>query len=445
MAAKSFHFESARTARALAACAVLCLMVSYFVVPVVGRAGGWWTVTAGVMVLVTMVVCAAAIGHRDDLGVLFELNVRRKFRAICEARKLTGVDDQGRTVYPGYRHLIGNENAWHMLIEPLPGQSVADWERAASAFELYFKVPGVRFGDNLSGLIMMKAGHNWLDAQEFRPRPEGSLPAADGQTWRQRLAYVLVGARESGGGYLLPLLDSHILIAGITGAGKGSVIWSTVLGLSDAWKAGVVRFWGIDPKRMELSIGRNFFDDRYAVKEEAMVELLERAASEMLEAAESMGGKVRKFTPSELTPVNVVVIDELGYLSSMLSDRKLQQRADKALQSILVLGRSVGFVVIGALQDPRKETLAYRDLFPTRVAMKLDKPMVDLVLGTGMWEAGAKCNEIPPPTAGGAGMAFVKAEGSGIPECVRFMWCSDEVITQTAGELPPPAAVPMIA
>ena len=105
--------------------------------------------------------------------------------------------------------------------------------------------------------------------------------------------------------------------------------------------------------------------------------------------------------------------------------------------------------VVGALQDPRKETLGFRDQFPTRVAMRLPKPMVDLVLGSGMYEAGAQCDLIPPREAG-AGVAFVVDEGSTLPTCIRVDWSSDELIRSavaSVGSLRPPesASVPQLA
>jgi S-DNA-T family DNA segregation ATPase FtsK/SpoIIIE len=185
---------------------------------------------------------------------------------------------------------------------------------------------------------------------------------------------------------------------------------------------------------MELSIGREFFGERYAAEPVAMVELLEAAHEAMHARADELAGVARRFEPSERHPLHVLVVDELGYLTALLPDRKLRARAEDALQGILTLGRSVGFTVVGALQDPRKETLGYRDLFPTRVAMRLQKPMVDLVLGAGMYEAGAQCDLIPPRQAG-AGVAFVKDEASTLPLCVRLSWCSDDLIRATAARL----------
>ena len=48
----------------------------------------------------------------------------------------------------------------------------------------------------------------------------------------------------------------HVFVAGRTGSGKNSWTWSLVLHLAPAWRAGLVRFYGCDPKRVELLIGR---------------------------------------------------------------------------------------------------------------------------------------------------------------------------------------------
>ena len=93
-----------------------------------------------------------------------------------------------------------------------------------------------------------------------------------------------------------------MLIAGATGSGKGSVIWSLIRALLPAIAAGWVQVWALDPKRMELSFGRALFH-RYACQATAMVELLEAAVAEMHDRAEQFGGRTRTFTPSDRVPV----------------------------------------------------------------------------------------------------------------------------------------------
>src|SRR5207248_2899474 len=111
----------------------------------------------------------------------------------------------------------------------------------------------------------------------------------------------------------------------------------------------------------------------------------------------------------------------------MLTDKKCQARAETAMKTILVLGRAVGYSLVGAAQDPRKETLGFRDFFPFRVALGLEGPMVDLVLGDKMHEAGAFCEQIPKGEAG-AGCGYVISETNVKPLLVRAPWWSDEAI-----------------
>ena len=111
------------------------------------------------------------------------------------------------------------------------------------------------------------------------------------------LAALPVGRCEDGAPWLLRLLGSHLLIAGATGSGKGSVIWSAVRALLPAILGGWVQVWALDPKRMEQSFGRDLFT-RYADTAAAMVGLLEDAVSEMHDRAAKFAGTTRTFTPS---------------------------------------------------------------------------------------------------------------------------------------------------
>jgi S-DNA-T family DNA segregation ATPase FtsK/SpoIIIE len=425
------QMAAARAWLGLAAVAVLGAAVAVVWAARQAEPGPAAAAVLGVLLALLLVVVAVVQAPRAGLG--FEYQVRRRFRTVCREKGLA--KQQGdRVLFPSAGQLVGDLGGFRLRVRPLVGQSLTDWERAAPAFTMAYGTTGTRIRNEGDGTLTLLVGYQRLDAHEFSGGPDVEPPVAT--SWRERLAAVEVGTAEGGQPYLLPLIGSHLLVAGETGAGKGSVIWSLLLRLVPAYEAGVVRFWGLDPKRMELSIGRQFFGDRYAADPVAMVELLEAVVAEMNARADQLAGVARRFEPSTAHPLHVVVVDELGYLSALLPDRKLRARAEEALQAVLTLGRSVGFVVVGALQDPRKEVLSYRDLFPTRVAMRLQKPMVDLVLGTGMYEAGAQCDLIPPRDAG-AGVAFVKDEGSTLPLCVRMSWCSDDLIRTTAARLLP--------
>ena len=91
----------------------------------------------------------------------------------------------------------------------------------------------------------------------------------------------------------------------------------------------------------------------------------------------------------------VVLVDEVAFLTAYQADRKLRDRTLAALATLTTQGRAVGYCVVAALQDPRKEVLNIRNLFPDKIALRLDEPaQVDLVLGDGAHDRGARCEDI---------------------------------------------------
>ena len=107
----------------------------------------------------------------------------------------------------------------------------------------------------------------------------------------------------------------------------------------------------------------------------------------------------------------MVLVDEVAFLTAYQPDRKLRERIMNALATLTTQGRAVGYCVVAALQDPRKEVLTIRNLFPDRIAMRLDEPeQVDMVLGDGARDRGAACELISSDPATGAGVAFVRLE-----------------------------------
>jgi S-DNA-T family DNA segregation ATPase FtsK/SpoIIIE len=111
-----------------------------------------------------------------------------------------------------------------------------------------------------------------------------------------------------------------------------------------------------------------------------------------------------------------------------------------ALATLTTQGRAVGYCVVAALQDPRKDVLSIRNLFPDRMAMRLDEPeQVDMVLGDGARDRGAACELISTDPATGAGVAFVRLETDPDPVRVRAGWVSDADIWAMTAQVPRPA------
>jgi hypothetical protein len=144
-----------------------------------------------------------------------------------------------------------------------------------------------------------------------------------------------------------------------------------------------------------LSFGRALFH-RYACHATAMVELLEAAVAEMHQRAGQFGGRTRTFPLSAEFPFVVVLVDELAFLTAYQPDRDLRKRAEAAIATLTSQGRSVGVCVVGALQDPRKDVISLRNLFSTRIALRLDESdQVDMVLGDGARDRGSTPSTSP--------------------------------------------------
>jgi S-DNA-T family DNA segregation ATPase FtsK/SpoIIIE len=237
-----------------------------------------------------------------------------------------------------------------------------------------------------------------------------------------------VGRCEDGKAFTIRLHGTHLLIAGATGSGKGSYLWGLVRALLPAMAAGLVRVHACDPKLMELAFGRALFErfGNYAADPAHIADLLEADATEMQARAARFAGRQRDHTPTVEFPFVVVLVDEVAFLTAYQADRKLRDRTLAALATLTTQGRAAGYCVVAALQDPRKEVLNIRNLFPDKIALRLDEPaQVDLVLGDGAHDRGARCEDIPANPATGAGIGFVRLEASPDPVRVRAAFVSD--------------------
>lgn len=285
-----------------------------------------------------------------------------------------------------------------------------------------------------------KPRHIWLELERRNPL-KCTIPAIPVPTGKhaldvRRLDRLIIGYADDGTPWRLRVRGNHIFIGGATGSGKGSVIQSVLQALAPFIRAGLVQVWAIDPKGgMELEFGAPLYARYERDGWEGMVKLLETGAEVMDERCRTLRGKTRKFTPSVETPLVLILIDELATLTALLPDRSLSARAENALGLLLTKGRAPGFCVMAAVQDVTKAVCVWRDLFPTRVALRLSKALeVDMVVGDGAYDAGAYCDELPESCPG---MAYVKVEGKAEPVRVRAAFVTDEDIIATAAEYRP--------
>jgi S-DNA-T family DNA segregation ATPase FtsK/SpoIIIE len=283
-------------------------------------------------------------------------------------------------------------------------------------------------------------------AQEPAEALSGNLPAVSSpKDATNYLQAIPVGIREDGQPLHLPILYTHILIAGETGAGKGSVLWSLICGAAPHIATGHVRIFAIDPKGgMELAAGAPLYDEfrwgrDYGTDhpwQTDIAELLEDAVDGLRARADRLRGTTRKHQPTPEQPLIVILIDELGALTAYINDTDLRRRIHTALSLLLSQGRAVGITVIAATQDARKENLAFRDLFPTRVALRTaEATQADMILGRGAYDRGAHTHRISPATPG---VAYVSIDGEPDPVRVRAPHITDQHIADTAARHAPP-------
>ncbi|MFE9103696.1 DNA segregation ATPase FtsK/SpoIIIE, S-DNA-T family [Actinomadura meyerae] len=412
------------------------------IVPVSVLSGlGWlgvrfgWLVPVVVLALVAVGLSVWAGVDRPSFVRWIARPVRARWRLVAVYRRdwqpvlvtagLTKVH-KGREYLPSLVRVRCGPTSDRVLVRMLKGQAPDAWERVAVNLAHGFGATLVRVRDG------DRPGRIWLEfvRKDALAVPIPALPVPDGSD--VDLSGVVIGRCEDGSPWRLRLLGTHVLIAGATGAGKGSVIWSTVRALLPLMLAGLVEVWAVDPKRMELSFGRPLFEryGRYSDDPKGgMVELLEAAAADMNARAEQFAGVTRSFTPSHEHPFRVIMVDELAFLTAYCPERDLRKRAESALAVLTSQGRSVGYCVIGAQQDARKEVNNLRNLFPDRIALRLDEDeQVDMVLGDGARDRGALADQISSIPEIGAGVGFVRLEASPDPVRVRAAYISDNDI-----------------
>jgi S-DNA-T family DNA segregation ATPase FtsK/SpoIIIE len=362
--------------------------------------------------------------------------VRGKWRAWFYRRRWAAVMTisglapfyQGRILLPVLSKVAATGYTDRVQVRLVSGQCAADFADRADNLAHGFGAMLCRVRTARSGAVLLEFVRRDALAQIVP-----ALPVHE----HVNLRALPVGRREDGLPWLVRLHGTHVLVAGATGAGKASLLWSLVRAMLPAMRAGLVRILAADPKLMELAFGRAIFDTygTYAADPGAIAAMLEAAVADMQDRAAGFAGKQRDHTPTREHPFVVVLVDEVAFLTAYQPDRKLRERIMSALATLTTQGRAVGYSVVAALQDPRKEVLTIRNLFPDRIAMRLDEPeQVDMVLGDGARDRGAACELIPTDPATGAGVAFVRLEADPDPVRVRAGWVSDADIRAMTAE-----------
>lgn len=316
------------------------------------------------------------------------------------------------------------------------GQTLDDVDRAAPALAALLAGHSVRVApDGPTRAVVTLALRDLLAHPTETPHPNDTLVVG-----RHPLAVIPLGRTLTGEPWTVDA-RAHTLVAGMTGAGKASVMWSLLVGLAPAVRAGLVRLVGVDLKAgMELTHARGMFSAVATTPEQA-VAILEREADLLAQRADAMAGIERSHNPTVERPCVLVVVDELAALTSYISDPMLRRRADTALRLLLTQGRAPGVSVWAWVQDPRKDTVPMRNLFPQMVGLRLkDAFETEMVLGEAATKT-APCHRIDPRHPG-TGYAITE---DGTATKVRAHYASDHLIHQVAAAYPTPHRLPAVS
>ncbi|GLB83129.1 FtsK/SpoIIIE domain-containing protein [Mycobacterium kiyosense] len=344
----------------------------------------------------------------------------RNWDSVCSLHGLTAKLGE-RTLTPTLQSVQICAQTDVLRLRIVTGQSVQDWYRQAEALAAAWRAERITITATAPGELRIALMRGDVLAE---PIP---LPMPTPATVVD-LTSVPIGVTENRGWWRLPLLGHHILVAGATGAGKGSVLWSLIAGIAPAVRTGRVRLCVIDPKGgMELGAGAPMFTVFTHDATDTTLELLRQLVKVMYGRANRLRGKTRLHTPTQAEPLFVVVIDEIAALTAYLTDRKIRTEIEQLLGLLLSQGRAVGISVVAAVQDPAKDTLPVRQLFTVRIGLRLtEATQTTMVLGQGARDAGADCDHIPDVTPG---VGYMMIDGTAHPTRVRAFHVTDHDIT----------------
>ncbi|NKY27678.1 cell division protein FtsK [Nocardia gamkensis] len=353
---------------------------------------------------------------------------KRRWKTLTAIHGLTKILDHGVQT-PGLVKVTIGDTADELLIKLVGSQTVQTWAKQSDALRHAFGAVGVRVRNAKSGFVRLQVIHT---DRLIDPIP---LPRVVPKT--VDLEALTIGMTELGEPWRIRLLGNQLLVAGKMGSGKGSVVWSLIAALGPAIRDGRVVLWMIDPKGgMEYGAARNWFA-RFAFDNGPMsLELLRDAAALVQQRGVLYMPKAeRKITPTVAEPLVVVIIDEAASLTAYYSDRKVKDEITRLMGIVLTQSRAVAVPMVGALQDPSKDVLELRQLYPYRVGLRMSEPtQPNMLFGPSGRDRGALCDEIPETTPG---VAYVEHEESVEITRVRAYWVTDDDIEWIMRTYPP--------
>lgn len=350
---------------------------------------------------------------------------QRQWLPVLAACNLTTTDHRGNILVPQVVR-VRSTWAWDSVqVRLAKGQAPEDFEQVVTRLANSFRA-------RAANVRHLKPGRIALDFQRREPFDDMYVPLPElaESVAAVDLRRLVIGRDEYGRDFSFDLLkrDLHLLFGGQTGAGKGSFMWALLRAVAPLIRAGWVRLWVIDPKGgQEFGIGRAMFHE-FADNDVDGLAVMEKYVHTLDARKLDLGRRgVRTFTPSPETPLEVLICDELANMTAYGS-RDVIRGFEPLISKGLTQYRSVGGRIVAATQEPTKEVVPMRGLFPTRVALALDSASyVDMCLGEGMRDMGAFADKIPAYLPG---VAYVKADRRREPLRVRAAYTSDDDIAE---------------
>ena len=354
----------------------------------------------------------------------------RRWEAVCTLHGLA-TSHKDRVLTPHLRAVSIGKHTDVLDVRVVTGQSVNDWHKRTPELAAAWRADKLTIRATAPGeLRIMITRFDFL----AQPIPLPCPPSGTGVNPHA----VPVGITDTRRWWRVPVLGHHLLIAGATGSGKGSVLWSLIAGLAPTVKAGHVRLCVIDPKGgMELGAGAPLFSAFSHDAADSTLELLRSLVTVMHARVNRLRGHTRLHAPTPDDPLYVVIIDEIAALTAYVADRKIRAEIEQLLGLLLSQGRAVGISVIAAIQDPSKDTLPLRQLFTVRIGLRMtEATQTVMVLGQGARDAGAECDLIADATPG---VVYVMVDGTAHPQRVRAFHVTDADITDLTARFSPPS------
>jgi len=374
--------------------------------------------------------CGLTVADRDP-GVHVQVN---PFRRSMVRPKTTGRADEVPRVVG-----VRSGSSWdEVRVRLVPGQTPEDFDLAARSLAVARGVSRCQvreLGPNLVSIDYQR--HDRL-AAVVECQPLGALWGVPGE--HVDLRRVWSGRTEYGTDWFQAIEGSHTLVAGSTGAGKNSFTWSPIISMDPAIRDGLLRVSAIDPKGMELAYGRRVFH-RYASTSKEALALLDDLIDGMTARKEAFSTHKRVVPISREFPMELVEFDEIGALVRYVGDRKTREAIVERVALLTTQGRALGYSVRGYVQEPTKDTVPVRELFPRRICLRVaSKSHVSMVLGEHAYDRGAWANRIGEHEPG---VGYLFGEGIREPLRVRAGWVPDRVIKDLERFVSTPAVLPL--